>query len=368
MKKSSLIIGAAIGALVMVASASAFAQSWSDSTTVSGRMYYDFTDVTNKVDGAKSNAAPTGANGANGTGFDITRFYVGIDHKFTDMFSANVTTDFQYNSTLAATEVYLKKAYIDMTVAPEFDVKAGATDMPWIPYVESIYGNRYIEKTIIDRQGFGTSSDWGLHASGTFGAAGDPTISYQASMVNGNGYKNPNRATKMDLEGRVSAVVDQWNFAVGGYSGTRGQSVYTGSVLPATPHKAQRFDALAAWIGDQGRVGVEVFSATDWAASAITDTTAGHTKGDKSDGTSVFGTYRFDHDWSAFARFDDVKPSKTLSPTKEDKYDNFGVTYSAFKNVDFSLVAKHDDLTSTISAVNHKTVNDELGVFAQFRY
>ena len=374
MKTSSLLIGAAVAALLTAASGAAFAQSWADTTTVSGRMYYDVSSVTRKVDGVTSDSTSgnaLGANNTNGTGFDIKRFYIGVDHKFTDMFSANVTTDFQYNSTLGATELYLKKAYFDITVSPQFDVKIGATDLPWVPYAEGIYGNRYVENTLIDRKyafkpgasvaGFGTSSDWGLHAAGTFGVPADGnTLSYQVSLINGNGYKNPSRTKTMDWEGRLSAVVGyQWNFAIGGYSGKLGQSV-TGV---ATPQTATRFDALAAWVGDQGRVGVEYFSANDYTSTLVKSTTP-----DKADGYSVFGTYRFNHDWSTFGRYDDVKPSKTMNPSTKDRYYNVGVTYSAFKNVDFSLVAKHEDASSVVSAVGHKTTANELGIFSQFRY
>ncbi len=242
-------------------------------------------------------------------------------------------------------------------------MKVGANDLPWVPYAENIYGNRYVEKTLIDRMSFGTSADWGLHLGGTYGVASDPfVVSYAVSAINGNGYKNPSRTKSMDLEGRLSAVVyGQYNFAIGGYTGKLGQSL-TGV---ATPQKASRFDALAAWVGDQGRVGVEYFSANDYSGALVKATTP-----DKADGYSVFGVYRLNHYWSVFGRADDVKPSKLLSPTKKDKYYNGGVTYSAFKNIDFSLTLKHEEVTASTGTpiVAHNTTNDEVGVFAQFRY
>ena len=358
MKLSSLLAGAAVASLMMAAACGASAQSWADSTTVSGRMYFDFSNITNKVDGVKS--------GNNGTGFDIKRFYIGVDHKFTDLISVNVTTDFQtqtFGDGSKATELYLKKAYVDLNFSPMFDVKAGSSDLPWVPYAEGIYGNRYIENTIADKQKVATSADWGLHAAGVFGTASDPVVvSYAVSAVNGNGYKNPTRSKSMDLEGRLSLVyAGQWNVAIGGYTGKLGQNV----VGTATPNKASRFDALAAWVGDHGRLGVEYFSANDYSAALVKGPA---TTDDKADGYSLFGTYRIDHTYSVFGRMDDVKPSKSLTPSKKDKYYNAGVTYSVFKNVDFSLVAKHSEVTSTATPVNHKTTNDELGVFAQVRY
>ena len=131
---------------------------WWDSTQISGRMYYDITNVTNKNNGKES--------GTNGTSFDIKRFYVGIDHQFNDIFAADVTTDFTYDSTVGASQLYLKKAYLEAKLDPAFTVRVGSADLPWIPYAEGVYGYRHIENTIADRTKFGTSADWGIHVLG----------------------------------------------------------------------------------------------------------------------------------------------------------------------------------------------------------
>ena len=68
---------------------------WWDNTTISGRMYWDISSLSNKNNGTDSTN--------NGVSFDIKRFYVGIDHKFNEIFSANVTTDFTYDSPTATT-------------------------------------------------------------------------------------------------------------------------------------------------------------------------------------------------------------------------------------------------------------------------
>ena len=50
----------------------------------------------------------------NGTQTELKRFYVGVDHKFNDMFSANITTDFRYNANGTSKDVlvYVKKAFL----------------------------------------------------------------------------------------------------------------------------------------------------------------------------------------------------------------------------------------------------------------
>ena len=102
---------------------------------------------------------------------ELKRFYIGVDHKFNDVFSANLTTDFRYNTNGTSNDVlvYVKKAYLQAKLIPAFTVRVGAADLPWVPFVEGVYGYRFVENTLIDRTKFGTSSDWGVHVLGAFG-------------------------------------------------------------------------------------------------------------------------------------------------------------------------------------------------------
>src|ERR1700743_2591275 len=63
---------------------------WWNDTSISGRIYFDATDIEQKSNGVK-----TPDNGVN---FDLKRFYIGIDHTFNKTFSANITTDATYDS------------------------------------------------------------------------------------------------------------------------------------------------------------------------------------------------------------------------------------------------------------------------------
>ena len=143
---------------------------WWSNTSISGRMYFDASNINASNNGLKTTTATNATSGAtngNGTNFDIKRFYVGIDHTFDSVFSANVTTDVTYDGTTGASQIFIKKAYLQAKIDPALTIRVGAADMPWIPYVEGLYGYRYLEKTMIDRTSFGTSSDWGVHALGT---------------------------------------------------------------------------------------------------------------------------------------------------------------------------------------------------------
>ncbi|MGZ3297983.1 MAG: porin [Asticcacaulis sp.] len=364
MKKSSLVLGAGFAALALAAAAGAHAQSWADSTTLSGRIYADMSDITSKVNGVESNTKGTsGIPATNGFGTDVKRFYVGVDHKFTDVFSVNVTTDFRFESATGISDVFIKKAYLAINLSPALNVTVGANDMPWVPYAEGIYGYRFLEKTVADRLGYATSSDWGLHAAGKL----NDVFSYDVAAVNGGGYQNATaRSKSLNFEGRLSAKLDQWNFAVGGYTGKR--TVDVPGVI--TPHTASRFNALAAFVGDRLRLGAEFFSTNDWVSAAISDTTTNHAAGDKAYGLSYFGSYRLDPQFTVFAKLEDAKINKKVNQTppvfaNKDNYYNLGIDYTAFKNVDFAFVVKHDVLKRTPT---DKTEANEIGVYSQLRF
>lgn len=328
-------------------------KSWAEDTVISGRMYYNLSTIEQKSNGAK--VAPTG------TGFDVKRFYLGVDHKFNDVFSANLTTDFQYSSAISSTELYIKKAYLQAKINDALVVRLGSTDLPWVPYAEDIYGYRFVENTLIDRTKFGTSADWGIHASGKLPGG---VFSYAVAVVDGAGYKAPLRSKGMDVEGRISAKIDNFNFAVGGYTGKLGKDTQ-GAV---THNTASRINALAAYVAPKYRVGVEYFSAKNW--NNVTSTIQ-----DKADGYSLFGSYNVSDQISVFGRYDWVKPNKSTVSSKKDNYFNIGVDYQPTKIVDLALVYKRDEIERGVLSTSNgpiggsdKGVYDEFGLFGQLRW
>lgn len=342
------------------------AGGWWNKTSVSGRMYYDVTSIENRANGARV------AGGGNGINFDIKRFYIGVDHKFDDMFSANVTTDVTYDSGAANGQLYLKKAYLQAKIDPMLTIRVGAADMPWVSYAEGIYGMRYFEQVIVDRAKFGTSSDWGVHA---FGTAFDGILNYDLAAINGGGYKKmpvgggTNRSAGFDYEGRVSAVYKGFNLAAGGYTGKLGTPYGA-----TTYHTAERFNLLGAYVADGLRVGVEYFNANDYSASLV----ASATPGDAAHGVSTFASYYFLPAWAAFARYDSVDTNTRTAPGKKDEYFTLGVTWSPTKIVDFSLAYKHEavvkgSFTGSNGAIGTTTgakrgVYNEVGIWGNIQF
>ena len=376
---------------------------WFDNTSVSGRMFFNLSHIGQHSDGALVGRS---------TAFDVKRLYLGVDHKFSDMFSAAIVTDVSliantnsvtgtansgsaqpglgttapapFPKTVGET-LYLKNAYLQAKFSPAFTLRLGEANLPWVPWAEEIYGYRYIENILIDRTGFGTSVDWGVHA---FGSVADGLVNYQVSVVDGAGYRNPMRSQSLDVEGRVNLAYKGFIAAVGGYTGKRANDTFTpfspvnNGVTPVqtgtnvvTFHNAERFNALLAYTNDKLRVGGEYFWSKNW--NQVTKVPS-----DTSDGWSVFASYKVTPLFSVFGRYDRVRPTRDLFPAIRDNYFNFGISYSPVKIVDLALVYKRDRVSNGFFAPSNSNPSnfafpiggrnqgtyDEFGLFGQFRF
>ena len=335
---------------------------WFENTKVGGTVFADASYIDNKNDGVR--------NSQSGVDYDIKRAYVSIDHKFNNIWSANFTTDFTYDSTTKASQLYIKKAYLQANLLGNaFVVRAGSADLPWVPFVEGVYGYRYVERVLTDYNSFGTSADWGIHV---LGSLADNHISYAFSVVNGNGYKIPamgtnNRTDTVDFEGRVSGTFDNFIVAVGGYEGKLGKDI----VGTPTFHTAERFDALAAYNGPMFHIGFEYLYASDWADV----TQANPAKTNTTEGYSIFGSVYFAKQWSVFGRYDWIKPKDTTNSNLVSNYYNVGISYKPIGPLDFALVYKHDSVDNGLLSTANGSIGgvlhgayDEVGLFMQVKY
>jgi hypothetical protein len=336
-----------VGAVVLgcLAAATANAET-AEQTTVGGSMFLDATNISQE---STATNGTTTKGAASGTGVDVKRGYVIVTHTFDDVWSANITTDFNYSSPTAETQLFVKKAWVQAKLDDALVLRAGSSDMPWIPLVESQYGFRFVEKLLIDRLNFGTTTDWGVHASGKFA---DGLLNYAVSGINGGGYKNPTRTAKVDFEGRVSVVpLEGLTLAVGGYSGKRGTDVSGAAFEPQ--HTAQRFDLFASYVQPRFRLGAEYFSANNWNRLALQ---AAPVASDHSDGYSLWGSTKVAPQFEVFARYDSAKPSTDLAPALKDTYYNLGIDYKARKNVDIALAYKYDKVQNGSISTGNGTI------------
>lgn len=322
-------------------------------TTIGGKMYVDFTNIDQKN-------SDTGKTAASGTGIDVKRFYLSVTHQFDDIWSANLTTDFNYVSNDGETNLFVKKAYVQGKFDQAAVLRLGSADMPWIPFVENYYGFRYVENTLTDRLKYANSADWGIHLGGDIGDS--KSVNYAVSVVNGNGYKNPSRSKGVDVEGRVGFVpFENMVVAVGGYSGKRGQETETVNA----ENTASRGDFLVAYASKQFRLGAEYFTAKNW-NNVLTPYQ------DKADGYSLWGSVAVADGVSLFARYDNAKTSKDLDHNAKDTYYNAGVEFQITKGFKLAGVWKHEKADKTVDVPvpthvqNVKT--DEIGVFGEVAF
>ncbi|WP_297832555.1 porin [Thermomonas sp.] len=315
-------------------------------TKISGRLYYDLTHIDDSNRGVKTDRT--------GFAFDIKRFYLGVDHKFNDRWSMNLTTDFQYSSAISSTEIYIKKAYIQYRLSDAFVLRAGSSDLPWVPFAENWYGMRYVENTIADRLKFGTSADWGVHVGGK---VANGSLEYAVAALNGNGYKNPSRSHGLDFEGRLSySPTSRTVLGVGLYSGTLGRDKQTTPAL----HTANRVDLMAAYMNGNTRLGVEYFRANNWNNVATVAS-------DSANGWSLWGSHGLNQAGvTLFARYDNSHTSRTLDPTLRDTYYNLGVEWPVAPGIKLATVYKHTDQRNALRTKDLRT--DELGVWGEFRF
>jgi hypothetical protein len=315
-----------------------------------------------------------------------------VDHKFNDIWSVSLLADFAPNGVttqtvggsasapaltltnpVQGTEV-VKNAFVQAKLDPALIIQVGGANMPWIPFVEDIYGERYVEKTITDTNKVGNSADWGVFAKGSFAGG---ILNYAVAAVDGGGYKNPVRTKGLDYEGRVNVNYMGFIAGVGGYTGKEADDV--DNAFSTTFHTATRFDAVAAYVSPQFRLGIQYFDANNWKQLL-------KPASDEQDGYSVFGTFNFTPQISVFARYDWGDPSKKLASSAKLDYFNLGLQYSPFKVLNMALVYKHDELrdarTNAGAAFSYADANttlapataggsakyDEVGLFTEFKF
>jgi hypothetical protein len=286
------------------------------------RVYADASSKSNEDEATGVKSADSGV------GVDVKRTYFTFTHSFDKVWSAQFQSDIG-DQGARRYDVFVKKAFVEAKLNPMATFRLGAADTPWVPYVEGLYGMRYIETTLTDHLSFATSSDWGFHVLGT-----SPLWGYQFSVVNGRTYSNPSRSKTVDFEGRVSFTpVAGLNLAVGGYSGKRGLET---DAAPAK-HTAQRADALIAYANGPFRIGGEYFQSENWnnVTTAATD---------KADGFSTWASFAVNPAWSVFGRYDNASPSKDLKPDLDFTYYNAGLQWTLNKAFAASLVYKYADV------------------------
>lgn len=310
----------------------------------SGKVFADLSYRQNVDDAGKGTPS-------DGTGLDLKRFYFTADYTYGDHLNARFRSDIGDEN--GRYDIFVKNAYLQVTLLPALWIRAGSADMPWVPLVEDRYGFRYVENELLDRTGFGTSADWGLHVGGEVRGG---LLGYQLSVVNGRGYGDPTRSQAPTLEARISsAFLDHLIAAIGGQVGTLGQKL---AGVP-TAHTAIRLDGLVAWSSPRVRVGAEGFYGKDDSKSIVT----GAALEDASVGVSGWAGVQVAPTLAptVFARADFLQPSMDVNPDMKELYFDAGIQITPWKPLQLALVYKRDHVSTGALPGTIKTSNATIG-------
>lgn len=412
------------------AATSVYAADLGENTTVGGQAFFDFSNISDhqgQTNGTDPAVAPSG------TGFDVKRFYLIVDHQFNDVWSADLTTDAQYASSTtvvtgatvtctggahptgttcptgssvasvtptttsvntggSATEVMVKYLYVAAKLSDALTVHAGAYAMPWVQYVDSLTGYRWVEKSVGDRLSLASTSDWGVNASGNLV---NNIVGYSVSVVDGGGYKNPTRTKYPDFEGRITSKPFNWlDVGVGYYNGHLGQVTVANENF--AENNATRWDGVVSVNYAGARFTAEYIDAKNYktvnsvAAGVFgtQDVVAGSStavlNADAAKGYSLLASYAFSPTWNVFARYDNVNLSENVVPGLKDKFYDVGIDYKALKSLDLALVYKNEQVDNGAATIGSADANGsyviggatsttdgtfrEIGIYAQYKF
>jgi len=377
MRTRTMVLAALLVALVCTGGAALAQEAKPETkseTKISGRVFADLSYKDYEVGGEKTDDT--------GFGVDIKRFYFGVAHTFDSNWSAAIVMDKGNKASCSVDaidvdgdgtpddiecsasggdnkryDVFVKNAFVQYKFSDAAMFRLGAASNPWISLSEELYGQRYIENTLIDRERvkYGESADWGLHF---LGKALDGKVNYAVSAINGLGYSDPKRTKTMDLEGRVGVLPAKGlTLGAGFYTGKRGQETET---APAV-NTATRYNAVAAYQAKTFKVGAEWFSAKNW--YSVTRTLP---ETETADGFSLYAQVFPTEKVAIFGRYDDTTPDRNNIPDLTRTYFNGGVQYKFNKSFTGALVYK-DEQADTGNPSTEGSFS-EFGVFMLYNF
>ncbi len=289
--------------------------------------------------------------GTNVNNFDVDRAYVDFKKKLDGGANARITLDVARlgtsttivkgapgetvtaNSSTQQLFDFLKYAYVEIPVGIpsslqfvpfELNAKLGLQQTVWIDWADKILNLRYIAKSFVDNEGLMSSADFGVGAFGKVTLPYLPDIEYQATALNGTGYKATETNSQKSLAVRLSTTAydagDFGKIVTGGFANASDVD----SSLAITSGSSKLAGVLVAYKHDLGTADLE------------------YIRGNNKNGYSLGGVcalgnlINFMPGLGVFARVDSYDPNTTKNNDQLDR-SFYGVTYDVSKDVKLAM-------------------------------
>lgn len=175
------------------------------SVRVGGTLFIDFTDT------LEPEIVDADGNRVDASAFNVSRAYINVtgqlNHLIAFRITPDVTRESGTGSSLSGSLTYrLKYGYVQVNLDDWLwhgtYVRMGATQTPWIDFEETIYRYRFQGTIFVDREGYLSSSDYGVAFRTQFP---NDYGEVMAGVYNGEGYtrSDPNNQKAFQVRGTV---------------------------------------------------------------------------------------------------------------------------------------------------------------------
>ncbi|HTY12768.1 MAG TPA: hypothetical protein VMD02_01120 [Candidatus Omnitrophota bacterium] len=248
---------------------------------------------------------------------------------------------------------FLKYAYVELPVGIpsslqfvpfELNAKLGLQQTVWIDWADKILNLRYIAKSFVDNEGLMSSADFGVGAFGKVTLPYLPDIEYQATVLNGAGYKSAETNAKKAVGVRLNTTAydggDLGKVIAGGFANVADMDTDL-----STSGSDKLAGALVAYKHDLGTADIEYYRGTN---------KNGYSMG----GVMSLGSFTGGllPGLGAFARVDSFDPNTTKNNDNLDR-SFYGVTYDVSKDVKLAMDMQNVTGGSAASASAGKTTS-----------
>lgn len=321
-------------AAIAVAAVAAAAPLAAQGVSVGGVVYAQFA--------AQLDSAPPGTN----SNFDVTRAYVNVIGRFNGGIVTRITADVYHDgdATAGGTLLYrLKYAYAAWTPSGSpIGFRFGLTQTPWLDWEEALWDYRMQGPVAADRNGYMSSSDFGLAVDGTINGA---QLDFQAMAMNGENYNKAPGDTHKDVAARASLRVmgTDDNSRLGGLRLTG----YAQAGTPTSGGTRNRFIGMVSYRSRMLTLAGQYVSTTDTVTAPASARKTGSV-------ISVYGVFHLPASPLAIiGRVDIVDPNtaNTTTATSNDKRSTLiaGVSYQLSPNLRLLADVDHTSLQGSVT-------------------